>query len=177
MAAKHVIDFKNNYQDDAQAATAGTPIFPETVMSAAALESNWGRSELSAVHNNFFGIKAGSTWKGAIARMPTREQDKSGNVYTVYANFRKYVTAADCFRDYIKVITQPRYVQAGVTAAKTPQAQFDALKKGGYATDVSYPTKLAGVLKTLGGIITNNPGTTATTILAVIFFLAIAFKK
>lgn len=177
MALQHVTDFKNKYTSHAAAAAAGTPIFPETILAAAALESNWGRSILSDQHNNFFGIKTGSKWLGAVANMPTREQNKDGSVYTVYAKFRKYSSPTDCFKDYVKVITQPRYVTAGVTKAKTPAEQFTALKKGGYATDISYPAKLASVLKTLGGFIANNPGTTTLATVALFFFIYSVIKR
>ena len=159
---KHVTDFIAKYKKAAQDAAAGSKIFPDTVLSTAALESDWGRSQLSRLHNNFHGMKAGSTWKGQSVVMATKEQDKQGRVYTVNARFRKYATPEEGFRGYIELLNQPRYRASGVFAAKSPAEQFEALKRGGYATDAKYVEKAVSVLRritnTVVNVVKSNPG-------------------
>ena len=47
--------------------------FKSVIIAQAAIESNWGRSSLSAKYNNYFGIKAGKSWKGKTVNMKTGE--------------------------------------------------------------------------------------------------------
>ena len=48
-------------------------VLPSVTISQAILESNWGKSELSAKYNNYFGIKASAGWNGKIATFSTKE--------------------------------------------------------------------------------------------------------
>ena len=144
-------EFKQAYWPAAVEAAAGSPIFAQTVLSAAALESGWGKSELTTKYNNFFGIK----WSQALhkdlpfATMRTREETKDGKSYYVNAKFVAFPSPADSFRGYIKFVTGPRYIRAGITKATTPVEQFEALKAAGYATDAKYVAKLTSVMKLL----------------------------
>ena len=167
----NVEQFKAQYQQAAINAAAGTKIFPETILSAAALESGYGKSGLAARYNNFFGIKADASWTGKTVTLPTKEQKQGGQVYKINAKFRWYNSPEDCFRSYIKFISGPRYQAAGVLNAATPEAQFDAIKRAGYATDVSYAEKLKEALSTLGGYFSDllkNPGASTATVLLCI---------
>jgi N-acetylmuramoyl-L-alanine amidase len=172
MATSNIIAFRNKYRAAAIAATKGTKIFPEVVLSAAALESGYSKSGLSSIHNNFFGIKAGSSWKGATVEMKTKEQKPDGTIYTITAKFRKYATPEDSFKDYVKLVSSPRYARAGVLAATTPAEQIKAIKAAGYATDINYPAKVLSVLKSFGNNlfegITKNPIPSAAILLIVI---------
>lgn len=49
------------------------------ILTFAAIESAWGQH---APGNNFFGLKAGSAWKGAIQLLKTFECGKTGNAKT-----------------------------------------------------------------------------------------------
>lgn len=171
-------EYKEKYFEFAKQASADTGIFPETILAASALESGWAKSDLAKIHFNFFGIKAGKEWAGKTVMYPTREQTKEGKVFVVNAAFRKYDTPADSFKNYVKFISGPRYVKAGVTTAKTPQAQFAALQKAGYATDISYSQKLLQVLnafnKGLAKVkqtVISNPATSAATVATFFFSL------
>lgn len=163
--------FYSKYKAAAAQAAAGTKVFPETILSVAAHESGYGKSLLASKYNNFFGIKADSSWTGKKIVFPTKEQDKSGNVFTVNAAFRWYDNAADSFRNYVKFISGPRYVKAGVLSAKNPADQFTALKKAGYATDVAYVNKLKDVLASFGNFVKDHPGTDLATI--ALFFCSL----
>jgi flagellum-specific peptidoglycan hydrolase FlgJ len=167
--------FIAKYGTAAATAAAGTPIFKETILTAAGLESAYGKSSLTVKHNNFFGIKADSRWKGAKAAYKTNEQRKDGSVYVVTAYFRSYAKPEDCFADYVKFVQGPRYIAAGVTKAKTPQEQFEKLQKAGYATDVNYSTKLKNIFNSVASWISTHPtaatgGATVLLLLGTFFF-------
>jgi flagellum-specific peptidoglycan hydrolase FlgJ len=142
-----MINFIGKYGEYAKTAATGSAIFPETILCAAALESGYAKSELSSKYNNFFGIKAqkGDGWTGKTVTYKTREQKASGEVYYVNAAFRHFDSPADSFKNYVKFITGPRYIKAGVTSAKSPVEQFEKIKAAGYATDVNY----AGILSNM----------------------------
>ena len=56
-----------------------TGFFPSVIIAQAAIESNWGQSALAAKYNNYFGIKAGSSWTGKTVNMQTNEVFGAGN--------------------------------------------------------------------------------------------------
>lgn len=169
--------FFKKYAASAQRAAQGSGIFPATVLSAAALESDNGNSQLSAIHNNFFGIKAFSGWTGAIVTLPTVEEDSAGNKQTVQAAFCAFPTPSDGFAAYIAFLKRyPRYKP--VFAAKTPKDQFAALQKAGYATDHNYSAKLTGVFADLQGWMGQNPQAGGFAAIALMVFLFyFAFKN
>lgn len=134
--------FISKYGRHAAEAVQGTGVFKETVLTAAAFESGYAKSVLAARYNNFFGIKAGKEWKGKSVLLSTKEQRPDGSVYVVKAAFRVYDSPADSFKNYVKFISGPRYVKAGVLAAPDPKEQFKRLQAAGYATDISYSNKL-----------------------------------
>lgn len=137
-------EFFSKYASTAKAVTAGTPIFPGVVLAVAALESGNGNSKLTKEANNYFGIKAFSSWKGDKYSIPTKEYI-DGEYVTVPADFRKYKNATESFQDYVNLITKTsRYKKA--TEAKTATAQLEAIKEAGYSTDPKYVTKVASVI-------------------------------
>lgn len=142
------MDFAKKYAAAAMEATAGTDIFPAVVLSAAALESGWAGSGLSSNYNNFFGVKAGSTWFGKTVTMPTKEE-VNGQMVTVNAKFRAYDSALDSFRDYVRLLQTSRYNKAGVSDAATPAEQIQRIKDAGYATDSNYANKVISIINTL----------------------------
>lgn len=147
--------------------TAGTGLFPETLVSQASLETGYGSSRLAKPDiNNFFGIKARKTWPGKIASFTTKEEINgkvvtikgTGLIYQNYATaiadkadpetfFRVYATDADGLKNWVQFLQiNKRYTRAGVFSAKTPAEQFEALKRAGYATDSRYVDKLLSIL-------------------------------
>jgi flagellum-specific peptidoglycan hydrolase FlgJ len=142
--------FFSTYKAEAIKAAAGSKVFPETILSAAYVESAGGKSLLTSKYNNFFGVKASSSWKGETVALNTKEQTKDGKVYTIKQDFRVYKTPADSFKDYVSFVSGPRYKKAGVLTAATPEAQIKAIKAAGYATAVNYAEILIKVLKSSG---------------------------
>jgi flagellum-specific peptidoglycan hydrolase FlgJ len=148
--------FTDNFFPMAVEAAKGTPIFPETIISAAGLESGWNTSQLSMEYNNFFGFKSSSSWKGRVVSLPTKEEI-NGKVVTVQAIFRVYDSPVDSFKDYVRLLQTTRYVNAGVTTAKDSIEQFQALQRAGYATDSSYASKLSSVYYSIKSFFKKTP--------------------
>jgi hypothetical protein len=88
--------------------------------------------------NNFFGIKAYSSWKGEKYLISTREERPDGSSYYIKSYFRKYPSVQESIKDYLKLITNNHYIKAGVTVAPSVKEQFKALKRGGYFTANAY---------------------------------------
>lgn len=117
--------------------------FRSVIIAQAAIESNWGRSSLSAKYNNYFGIKAGKSWKGKTVNMKTGEV-LDGKQVTVSSNFRVYDSLAESISDRNRLLRTPRY--KSVEPAPTPQAQAEAIKACGYCTATNY---VASIMATI----------------------------
>ncbi|MBQ8959441.1 MAG: glucosaminidase domain-containing protein [Bacteroidales bacterium] len=117
--------------------------FPSVLIAQAAIESNWGRSTLSARYNNFFGIKAGKSWKGKTVNMKTGEVFDGKNV-TITSNFRVYDSLADSIRDRNRLLRTARY--KAVEPATTPQAQAEAIRAAGYCTATNYVSSIMATI-------------------------------
>lgn len=125
-------------------------VLPSITIAQAILESNWGKSSLALEANNLFGIKASSDWSGEVYKKATKEQEKSGRVYTIEANFRKYGSMAESIIDHDKFFTSTPWRAnnyARVLKASNYKDQAQALKDCGYATDLNYPSKLIGLVE------------------------------
>lgn len=113
----------------------------EAIIAQSYLESGRGNSTLTKEANNFFGIKAGSSWTGDIYRINTEEENADGSKSTVSATFRSYPTPQAGFDGYGTFIrTTPRY-QAALAYYNNPAEYINELKKAGYATDSEYVQK------------------------------------
>jgi flagellar protein FlgJ len=156
---------------DALKATQGTKLFPEVLVTQHILESGYSPSKLAKDANNYFGIKAGTTWAGRVISAPTIEYI-NGSAVKVPGNWKIYATRADALRDkqsaaslfrvyanrsegfsgWVKFLqSNPRYSRAGVFQAKTVPEQFAALARAGYATDPRYVDKLASIYAKIKG--------------------------
>ena len=94
---------------------------------------------------NFFNIKAGDNWSGAVVTVPTIEYQNGVAVRDV-AKFRAYGSPEESFADYAKLVAEnPRYQQA-MQCADDPRAYIKALAQSGYATDPQYAQKVLAVL-------------------------------
>lgn len=120
-------------------------IFPSVMMAQAMLESDRGLSDLTTTNHNLFGIKG--TYKGQGSSWATLEDTGSGDFYTINDTFRAYPNYYTSIADYIELLNWEHYVNAGVTKAKTPQEQIQAIKDAGYATDSMYVSKILTLIK------------------------------
>jgi flagellar protein FlgJ len=147
----------------AEQVTAGTGIFPEILLSQAIIESakngHMPGTSLAKLHNNYFGIKTGKSWKGAAVSLKTGEFTKAGAYQVQPDFFRVYKTPADSFKDYVQLLHNKRY--AAARAATTERAQAQELQAAGYSTNPEYGnivSALAETIKGAGAYIKANPG-------------------
>ncbi|KMT23293.1 glycoside hydrolase family 73 protein [Clostridium cylindrosporum] len=127
----HKKDFFDSIKSDAIKVSKKTGIMPSVIMGQAALESNWGRSQLSKDYKNLFGIKADSSWKGKKINFSTSEYYNT----KIRDDFRVYSSLSESVEDFGKFIeNNPRYKRAGVFKAKTYNEQIKAIEKAGYST-------------------------------------------
>lgn len=124
--------FINNIAPYARRTQKEYGIYASVTIAQAILESSWGESELSAVYNNYFGIKS-TNGKGVWYPTPNDAQKMSC--------FRVYDSIQGSTDDHGKLIgTTERYKEARkcFDEGKGPEAQIRAIKAAGYAEDPHY---------------------------------------
>ena len=142
-------DWIRKYYPIAAKVTAGTGIFPETMLAMAVVESQGKGSDgnfypglglVAKTANNYFGIKNSSAWIGATIDLPTPgDADK-------ISTFRKYNSIADSIADFINFLkVNPRYTNAGVFSAPSYPEQIIAIAKAGYAENPNYSSLITSV--------------------------------
>ncbi len=109
----------------------------QAILAQAALESGWGKSKLTQEANNFFGIKADSSWTGPVYNIKTREV-KDGKESFPVQPFRKYATPFESFENHaLFLLKNPRY-KAAFNYKDDPKQFVAEVAKAGYATDPKY---------------------------------------
>jgi flagellar protein FlgJ len=159
--AKSKADFVRMMMPHAQRAGNALGVDPSALVAQAALETGWGRAVPSQASGsssfNLFGMKAGSSWNGATAHVPTLEFEDGVPVRKV-ERFRAYTSPADSFNDYARLIGgNPRYENA--RGAGGDVATFaSALQEGGYATDPNYAQKVVAVADEVRALMVKRHG-------------------
>ena len=144
MSAQREAFLKDN-AGEAISMTRWTRLFPSVMLAQAALESGDGLSSLAAKYNNYFGIKADSSWTGESVVLPTREVI-NGKSVMMDEPFRVYADKKGSFRDRIKFLQRFKRYKI-VFQATTPQAQAEALQKAGYATATDYSKTIKDIIE------------------------------
>lgn len=130
-----------------QARAAGLPdAQARLAASQAALETNFGQN---SVGNNYFGIKAGTSWNGPSVTANTWEDYGNGPVRE-RAAFRSYEDPTDSFRDWQSTLGR-RW--GGALTAPTLSEAVEGLnygRPGGYATDRHYGSKIRSIDRNYG---------------------------
>ncbi|GAA4697523.1 glucosaminidase domain-containing protein [Phytohabitans rumicis] len=114
------------------------------------LESNWGRSGLSANDRNYFGFKCTTaTNPGPIAigchDYPTTECTPT--CHTVHAYFRVYTSMTDSFRDYGRLLTTSSSYADALPYRHDPDRFIQEIANP-YATDPDYANKVINLMRT-----------------------------
>lgn len=117
-------------------------LYPSVMLAQAALESNFGESQLSFDYNNYFGIKAHDHHRSV--NLETTEY-YDGQETTIRDYFCVYSSPEDCFKDYAELLTSNENYR-DVIGAQSPAAAARALQAGGYATDPNYASKIIAVI-------------------------------
>ncbi len=127
---KYIAKYKKTAQQEMR--DYGIPA--SITMAQGILESASGTSYLARYANNHFGIKCADNWDGPKVY---KDDDHKNEC------FRKYKSASESFRDHSKFLAQRRRY---AFLFRLPPTDYEAwakgLKKAGYATDPSYPSKL-----------------------------------
>nr|WP_282556364.1 glycoside hydrolase family 73 protein [Weissella fangxianensis] len=118
-------------------------------IAQAALESNWGQSELSSKYNNFFGVK--SSAEQPSVTLATKEYENNQWI-TINDSFRVYNSWQDSMAAHAQLLVNgtsdnpQRY--ATVIQAKDYKTAANGLVTGGYATDPTYADKIIHMIET-----------------------------
>lgn len=150
VTSQHVRDFVHRLEAPARLAARRTGLSPRLILAQAALETGWGRHEITTDNGtksfNVFNIKADG-WNGPSTDVATHEY-ADGAMQSTKAGFRVYNSYDQAFSDYARLIdSSPHY--AAARQAATPEAAARALQNGGYATDPRYADKLVAVMKSI----------------------------
>ena len=97
----------------------------------------------------------GSAWDGTSKyRKKTQEDDGTGKLYTVTADFRKYACVEQSIADHSAYLLgamngkKKRY--AGLAGEKDYRKAVQIIKDGGYATDSLYVQKICVIIEKYG---------------------------
>lgn len=112
------------------------------VMAQAALETGWGEHVKG---NNYFGIKAGKSWKGDTAHIGTHEVI-DGKRIAMKDSFRAYSGLADSVANYGKFLAENVRYKA-VQLADNAYEAAEAVHRAGYATDPKYAEQLKDIIR------------------------------
>lgn len=131
----------------AHASSRDYGLYPSITIAQAVLESGSGESSLStAPYYNLFGVKG--SYNGNSVSMSTLEDDGTGTMYQIYANFKSYPSWEDSIRDHDELLRNGLsgyYEGAWRINARTPAQSARALQ-GRYATDTNYASKLMNIV-------------------------------
>lgn len=118
-----------------------------TAISQAVIEGAAGTSGLAKYHNHF-GLKCGTSWKGASVNMKTKEEYKVGTLTTIKDNFRAYPNDVEGVKGYYDFISTKRY--ANLKTATNFKQYAEMLKADGYATSSTYVNTLCNTVAKYG---------------------------
>jgi hypothetical protein len=122
-------------------------VLPSVCIAQAALETGWGTSGLMIKANAYFGIKAGSSWKGKVYSSKTKECYDGVNYTSITDTFRAYDSVKDSVADYYDLICKSaRY--AGAVNNPDAESTITAIKNGGYATSPTYIKNVMNIVDT-----------------------------
>lgn len=120
-------------------------LYPSIMLAQAALESNWGQSELAqAPYYNLFGVKATSVHQVWLA---TLEADASGRLQPTQAAFERYANYRQSLLAYARLLSLPLYQGAQRQVSSTYQKALACLARC-YATDPNYAAKVQQLIVT-----------------------------
>lgn len=119
--------------------------YASPIIAQACCESAYGTSSLGYKYHNYFGMKCGSSYKGASVNLRTKEEYTVGVLTTIKDNFRVYASMDEGVKGYFEFIKASRY--AKLKTAKSPQHYLELLKAAGYATSSTYVNTNMTIIK------------------------------
>ena len=144
--------FRDTMSRHAESASRASGIPASFMMGQAALESGWGRRQITGSDGtpsyNLFGIKATGGWQGKVVETVTTEYI-DGKPQKRVEKFRAYDSYAESFQDFARLISNsPRYEKV-MANLDDVQRYAGAIQNAGYATDPAYADKLVSVVRRL----------------------------
>lgn len=141
-----------------EALLAGVRFNKSALFAQAALESDWGNSELVKLGNNLFAVKAGETWNGEVVTLNGPEWNARIGWYSTEIFWRKYAGWTECILDFAAIISKLPWFQDALQYLNNPDMYLKSLlpegSQPGWATDPQYYKKvkeIAAELELLGG--------------------------
>jgi len=139
-----VQDYIDMHKDIAIEEMYRTGIPASIKLAQGLLESNIGKSSLSTIGNNHFGIKCGNTWNG---KEIYKEDDDYGlNNQLTKSCFRVFESAHESYVAHSEFLLNPRKSYRYGFLFSIPAHDYiswaKGLKQAGYATDPQYAEKL-----------------------------------
>jgi LysM repeat protein len=129
-----VQNYVNQYKDLAMSEMRRTGVPASITLAQGILESQSGESKLAQKSNNHFGIKCKTEWTG---EKTYHDDDLRQECFRVYASVE------DSYRDHSDFLKNREYYTALFKLDPTDdQGWAYGLKKAGYATEKTYPTRL-----------------------------------
>ncbi len=129
----------------AQAEQRQYGVLASITLAQAALESDWGKSELSAKYNNLFGIK------NPNGSLMTTQEYVDGQWTTIRDTFAVYGSWEDSVKAHTQLFVNGTDWNTDhygpVLQAKNYEQAAWALQNQGYATDPNYAEKLIALIK------------------------------
>lgn len=133
--------------DAARQSAAQTGVPASVTVAQAILESDWGRSQLSASANNYFGMKAmGTLGTDGVVWMPTSEYDDSGSLYQTVDAFRAYKSLTDSMTDHDLLLASGSRYASAMRVRNDPRQFAQMLVVDGYSTDPAYADKIIALM-------------------------------
>ena len=127
------LDFIEKLGEASQKNYSKYGILPSMTIAQAILESGWGKSELSALYYNFFGMRADSSYTGKSVVLRTGEEI-DGVMIKMDGEFRAYDSFEEGIEGYYQFITGYR------TACYK-------IKEDGWATASNYSECLIDIIE------------------------------
>ena len=120
-------------------------ILPSVCIAQAALETGWGTSDMMVKANAYFGIKAGTSWKGKVYSSKTKECYDGAILTTITDLFRAYDSMEESVADYFELLTSmERYALA--CNQEDSKTCIQAIWDGGYATEPDYVQQVMAII-------------------------------
>lgn len=117
---------------------------PSLLVAQAALESNWGKSQLAQDSNNYFGVK------NPVGREYATKEFTQNEWTEINASFREYDSVYESVLDYANLLKNgtswDENLYQEVIEAPTYKEAAYALTKAGYATDPRYAEKIIQII-------------------------------
>jgi flagellum-specific peptidoglycan hydrolase FlgJ len=144
------IEFITQMNQAISEALAKGALFNKTVaLAQAALECNWGNSDLAQKANNLFSIKAGNSWQGETIRLPGIDWYYKYGWSKSVVEWRKYSSWTDCIIDYAKIISEFSWYKDALDSLNDPDMFLKSIlpngSEPGWATDPDYYNKILNV--------------------------------